>query len=198
MSAPNSIWIAIDYQRNNSLSKEDCNIIQKISETEKKLENRSAEDFFLNAQDGCVIARHKQEIIWCFFLRKYGNNKNHENKVYHWSSLYKDEEIFERATLRVKEEYRKHGVLWNQISKSISQALNEELMRHMIDKSFVSITSNPVIVERNSKAGMIYTPRTILEHKNPELRNVLCEDDLDPHHEYQFLLSQKLHSNITL
>ena len=80
------------------------------------------------------------------------------------------------------------------MSQSISHALNQELMKHMQDKLFVSITSNPVIIERNTKAGMIYTPRSQLIEVEPKLWEILCEDDLDPSHGYEFLLSQKLHT----
>ncbi len=176
-------------ERRTWLTADEASFISRKTSEEEKLEFRSPDAISLNAKDGCAVATIEDQIVGCFFLRKYGNNLFHPDEQYHGDSLCDGQHVFERATLWVDPHFRKHSENWPKLVRSISTLLNEALMSYASDKLLVSISSNPTIVKRNTDKWMILVPRDTLITSHEELRNVLCEDDLDIVHGYKFMLS---------
>lgn len=175
--------------RRESVDEVEATFISNITKQEDKLEFRSAEAISLNAQDWCAIAKVKDEIIWCFFLRKYGNNPHHEDEIYHTPSLYGSQHVYERATLWVDPRFRmssRASLHWVNISKALNNCLLEQAWERLL----VSISSNDLIIRRNTGAWMKLYPRQVLIDSYPKLRKILCEDDLDESYGYNFMLSQ--------
>jgi hypothetical protein len=104
----------------------------------------------LNAKDGCVIAKAKDQIIWCFFLRKYGENPYHDDNWYHTESKYHGNYVYERATLWVDPDFRASWV--RATTMNISKEGNICLLEHAWERLLVSISSNDLIIKRNTWA----------------------------------------------
>lgn len=181
----------VQVERTNTLDYSLCKQISNITEDESKLEFRAPESIWHNATCWCVIASIWEQVVGCFFLRKYWENPTHPDTKYQKRAVYKWNHIYERATLWVHPDYRSRGKYHSlQLSANIKKLLEEKAS--VAKMMLVSISSNPSVLKRNSAAWMHKIERVELQEDYPLLREILLEDDLDEKHGYWFLVSRQL------
>lgn len=145
-----------------------------------------------NARFWCVIATVWEDIVWCFFLRKYNIeiSKSQKDILYSWEKYWW---IYERSTLWVNQHMRSRK---DDDNMTLSKYIKSKLLQHSKDKILISISSNPHVMLSNTKDSMVIFPQSILKKLTPHLYAILKNNGLTEENEYYFMLSKDKLSEI--